>query len=245
MHYQPKVNLETGAITGAEAFLRWQRSDDRLVNPTQFMNIAEDSGLIIQIGKWVLREACRQTQEWLQAGLGFGQIAVNVSGKEILGKDFLADVRTILDDTGLAPHHLEIELTERGLMNDTHLTTATLSALKDLGVQIAVDDFGTGYSSLSNLWSYPIDTLKIDGSFVQDIDGDAGAAIVRAIIGMGMSFNQRVVAEGIETMQQLAFLQANRCAEGQGYYFGRPVAAEQFATLLLAADGKINGHPVS
>lgn len=109
----------------------------------------------------------------------------------------------------------------------------------------AVDDFGTGYSSLSNLWSYPIDTLKIDGSFVQDIDGDAGAAIVRAIIGMGMSFNQRVVAEGIETMQQLAFLQANRCAEGQGYYFGRPVAAEQFATLLLAADGKLNGHPVS
>ncbi|MFH2066883.1 MAG: EAL domain-containing protein [Pseudomonadota bacterium] len=232
LHYQPKVNLETGAITGAEALLRWQRSDHRLVGPTQFMSIAEDCGLILQIGKWVLREACRQTQAWLQAGLELGQIAVNVSAKEFLCKNFLADVRTILGDTGLEPHYLEIELTESGLMHDTQQTTTSLYALKDLGVHIAVDDFGTGYSSLSNLWSFPIDTLKIDQSFVHDINGDAGEAIVNTIIAMGMSLKQRVVAEGIETRQQLAFLQSHHCAEGQGYYFGRPVAAEEFATLL-------------
>lgn len=237
LHYQPKVNLATGAITGAEALLRWQRSDHRLVSPTRFMRIAEECGLILPIGKWVLREACRQTQAWLQAGLELGQIAVNVSAKELLGKDFLADVLTILDDTGLKPHHLEIELTESGLLHDTQTTTATLSALKDIGVRIAIDDFGTGYSSMSNLWSSPIDTLKIDQSFVQDIDGDAGEAIVSAIIAMGMSFKQRVVAEGIETQSQLTFLQSHGCAEGQGYYFGRPAAAEEFAALLIETAG--------
>ncbi|RJP83138.1 MAG: EAL domain-containing protein [Desulfobacteraceae bacterium] len=232
LHYQPKVNLETGAITGAEALLRWQRSDHCLVGPTQFMSIAEDCGLILKIGKWGLREACRQTQAWLQAGLELGQIAVNISTKEFLSKIFITDVRTILSDTGLEPHYLEIELTESGLMHDTQQTTATLYALKNLGVQIAVDDFGTGYSSMSNLWSFPIDTLKIDQSFVQDINGNAGEAIVSTIIAMGMSLKHRVVAEGIETKQQLAFLQSHHCAEGQGYYFGRPVAAVEFATLL-------------
>ncbi|MFO7559504.1 MAG: EAL domain-containing protein [Desulfobacterales bacterium] len=236
LHYQPKVNLETGTITGAEALLRWKRSDHRLVSPKQFMSIAENCGLILQIGKWVLREACRQTQAWLHAGLELGQIAVNVSAKEFLCKDFLADVRTILGDTGLEPHYLEIELTESGLIHDIQKTTTSLYALKDLGVQIAVDDFGTGYSSLNNLWSFPIDTLKIDQSFVQDINNDAGKAIVNTIIAMGMSLKQRVVAEGIETRKQLAFLQAHRCAEGQGYYFGRPVAAEEFATLLTETD---------
>lgn len=233
LHYQPKVNLATGAITGAEALLRWQRSDHRLVGPPQFMSIAEDCGLILQIGKWGLHEACRQTQAWLQSGLELGQIAVNISAKEFLCKDFITDVRTILSDTGLKPHHLEIELTESGLMHDTQQTTAILYALKNLGVQIAVDDFGTGYSSMSNLWSFPIDTLKIDQSFVQNINGDAGEAIVSTIIAMGMSLKQRVVAEGIETKQQLAFLQSHRCAEGQGYYFGRPVTAEEFTTLLV------------
>ena len=236
LHYQPKVNLATGAITGAEALLRWQRSDHRLVGPTEFMSIAEDCGLILPIGKWVLREACRQTQAWLIAGLKLDQIAVNVSAKEFLGKDFLADVRTILSDTGLEPHYLEIELSENGLMHDTEQTAAILYALKDIGVQIAVDDFGTGYSSLHNLWNYPIDTLKIDQSFVQDIDGDAGKAVVRAIIAMGMSLKKRVVAEGIETHQQLAFLQFHRCVEGQGYHFGRPVAAWNFVTLLIVSD---------
>lgn len=232
LHYQPKVNLGTGAITGAEALLRWQRSEYRLVCPTQFVSIAEECGLILPIGRWVVREACRQTRAWLQAGLDLGQIAVNVSAKEFHSKDFLADVRGIINDTGLGPRHLELEMTEIGLMQDTVQSTAILHALKDLGVRIAVDDFGTGYSSLSFLSRFPIDTIKIDQSFVQDIDGEAGEGIVRAVIAMGTSLKQRVVAEGIETRQQLAFLQSHRCAEGQGYYFGRPVAAEEFATLL-------------
>jgi diguanylate cyclase (GGDEF)-like protein len=232
LYYQPKVNLDTGAITGAEALIRWHRPRHRLVSPTQFISIAEECGLILPIGKWVLREACRQAQAWLQAGLDLGQIAVNVSSVEFHDKHFLAGVSEILDDTGLDPHHLELELTESGLMRDSEQTKATLLALKDLGVQIAVDDFGTGYSSLSYLRNFRIDTLKIDQSFVQDIDGDAGEAIVRAIIAMGTSLKQRVVAEGIETQHQLAFLQSHSCTEGQGYYFGRPVPAEEFATLL-------------
>jgi diguanylate cyclase len=243
--YQPKVNIDTGTITGAEALLRWRRSNHRLVRPNQFMSIAEDSGLILQIDKWVLYEACRQTQSWLDAGLEIGQIAVNVSARKFLCKEFLADIRAILRETGLEPHYLEIELTESGLMQDTQQTTATLHALKELGVQIAIDNFGTGYSCLNNLCNYPIDTLKIDQSFVQDIDGDTGEAIVRAIIAMGMTFRQRVVAEGIETQRQLAFLQSHRCAEGQGYYFGRPVAAGKFAALLLETTGKPQASELS
>jgi diguanylate cyclase len=232
LHYQPKVNLDTGATTGVEALLRLQQADRSLVCPAQFLSVAEDCGLIVPIGKWVLREACRQTSAWLHAGLDMGQIAVNVSAVEFHSKDFLAGVRAILSDTGLDPRHLELELTESGLMQDTDMTLANLRALKDLGVQIAVDDFGTGYSSLSYLRRFPIDTLKIDQSFVQDIDGDAGEAIVSAVIAMGMSLKQRVVAEGIETRAQLAFLQSHHCAEGQGFYFSRPVVAEEFATFL-------------
>jgi EAL domain-containing protein (putative c-di-GMP-specific phosphodiesterase class I) len=229
LHYQPKVNLETGAITGAEALIRWQRTVHRLVPPTQFVSIAEECGLIQPIGRWVLNEACRQAQSWLSDGLDFGQIAVNVSPVEFHGKDFLAGIRTILNATGLDPHRLELELTESGMMQDMEQTTAILHALKELGVQIAVDDFGTGYSSLSYLHRFPIDTLKIDRSFVQDIDGEP---IVSAVIAMGTSLKQRIVAEGIETKKQLAFLQSQHCAEGQGFYFGRPVAAEEFTTML-------------
>lgn len=232
LHYQPKVNLDTGAITGAEALLRWQRSNQRLVSPTQFVSIAEECGLILPIGKWVLREACRQTQAWLNAGLDLGQIAVNVSTVEFHAKDFLEGVREVLNDSGLDPHRLQFELTESGLMQDTQQTTEILLALKKLGVQIAVDDFGTGYSSLSYLRSFPIDVLKIDQSFVQAIDGEAGEAIVSAVIAMGTSLKQRVVAEGIETKQQLAILKSHNCTEGQGYYFSHPVPAEEFATLL-------------
>jgi diguanylate cyclase (GGDEF)-like protein len=233
LHYQPKVNLETGAMTGAEALVRLRQADHRLVGPTEFMSIAENSGLILPIGQWVLREACRQTAAWLQAGLDIGLIAVNVSMVEFRDKDFLAGVRAILNDTGLDPRHLELELTESGLMQDTETTATVLRALKDLGVRLAIDDFGTGYSSLSYLRRFPIDTLKIDQSFVQDIDSDTEEAVlVNAIIAIGKSLKLGVVAEGIETRPQLAFLQSQHCAEGQGYYFSRPVAAEAFATLL-------------
>ncbi|HVK54658.1 MAG TPA: EAL domain-containing protein, partial [Burkholderiales bacterium] len=235
LHYQPKVNLETGIITGAEALVRMRRSNDRLVYPTQFVGIAEDCGLILPIGQWVLREACRQAAEWLRADLPIGQIAVNVSAVEFHGKNFLAGVRAILDDTGMDPHHLELELTESGLIQDVEPTTTILRTLKDLGLRIAIDDFGVGYSSLSYLRRFPIDTLKIDQSFVQDIHGEADEAIiVSAIIAMGKSLKLQVVAEGIETGQQLAFLQNQQCAEGQGYLFSRPVVAEEFAGFLMA-----------
>jgi EAL domain-containing protein (putative c-di-GMP-specific phosphodiesterase class I) len=215
-----------------------RESHDQLIYPGHFIGIAEECGLILPIGRWALHEACRQTQEWLQDGLDVGQIAVNVSSREFHSKDFLAGVVSILDDTGLDPHHLELEMTESGLMQDTEPTTELLRMLKKLGVQIAIDDFGTGYSSLSYLLRFPIDTLKIDRSFVYDLDdetGDtatAGEAIVSAVIAMGTSLNQRVVAEGIETQQQLAFLQSHNCAEGQGYFFSRPVPADEFAALL-------------
>jgi diguanylate cyclase (GGDEF)-like protein len=234
LHYQPKVNLATGIITGVEALLRLRRGDGGLLWPEQFVSIAESCGLIVPIGKWVLREACRQTAEWLRDGINIGQIAVNVSAIEFHGKEFLDGVYTVLRETGLDPRHLELELTESVLMRDTEATMKNLRALKTLGVQIAVDDFGTGYSSLSYLRQFSINTLKIDQSFVQDINGEAGDAIVSAVIAMGLSLKQRVVAEGIETREQLAFLQSRNCVEGQGYYFSQPVVAEECAELLTA-----------
>ncbi len=234
LHYQPKVNLETSAITGIEALVRLRRPDDALVYPTEFVSIAEDCGLIVPIGKWVLREACRQAATWLQAGLDIGQMGVNVSAVEFRSKDFLTGVRAILADTGVDPHRLELELTESLLMQDTAMTMANLHALKDLGVRIAIDDFGTGYSSLSYLRRFPVDTIKIDQSFVQDIDGEAGEAIVSAVIALGMSLRRSVVAEGIETLEQLAFLQSRRCAEGQGLLFSQPVPEGEFAALLAS-----------
>jgi diguanylate cyclase len=235
LHYQPKVNLDTGAVTGAEALIRMRADAGQLVYPAHFIGVAEECGLILPIGRWGLQEACRQAQAWRQTGLDLGQIAVNVSAREFHSKDFLASVIAVLNATGLDPQHLELEMTESGLMQDTEPTTAILLALKRLGVQVAIDDFGTGYSSLSYLLRFPIDTLKIDQSFVQDLDnaiGHSGEAIVSAVIAMGTSLNKRVVAEGIETQQQLAFLQSRQCAEGQGYYFSRPVPAEEFASLL-------------
>jgi EAL domain-containing protein (putative c-di-GMP-specific phosphodiesterase class I) len=232
LHYQPEVNLDTGAITGAEALLRMRRSDKRLIFPEQFVGVAEDSGLILPIDHWVLREACRQTQSWRRDGLDLAQISVNVSAREFQGRDYLTGIGDILEDTGLDPRHLELEMTESGLIRDAEPTTAVLHALKGLGVQIAIDDFGTGYSSLSYLRRFPIDTLKIDRMFVQDTESDAGEAIVSAVIAMGMSLNKRVVAEGVETQKQIDFLRSRRCVEGQGNFFSRPLAAEKFAALL-------------
>ena len=235
VHYQPKVNLDTGAITGSEALIRMRESGDHLVYPEHFISVAEECGLILPIGRWVLQEACSQAQTWIKAGLDIGQIAVNVSSREFHNKGFLESVVAVLHDTGLDPNRLELEMTESGLMQDTEPTTILLNALKKLGVQIAIDDFGTGYSSLSYLLRFPIDTLKIDQSFVQDLENDnggSGGAIVSAVIGMGTSLKQRVVAEGIETRHQLAFLQSHHCAEGQGYYFSRPVPAIEFAEFI-------------
>jgi predicted signal transduction protein with EAL and GGDEF domain len=236
LHYQPKVDLESGGVTGAEALLRLRRPGQPLLYPGQFIGVAEESGLMQPIGKWVLGEACRQATAWSRAGLGVGRIAVNVSAVEFQGHDFLAGVRATLAETGLDPRLLELELTESGLMQDTQRTTGVLRALKDLGVQVAIDDFGTGYSSLSYLRRFPVDTLKIDQSFVQDIGDDTGESVlVGAIIAMGRSLKLQVVAEGVETAQQLAFLRAQSCAEGQGYYFSPPVDAKEFGAILAIA----------
>jgi EAL domain-containing protein (putative c-di-GMP-specific phosphodiesterase class I) len=233
LHYQPKVNLDKGEITGVEALIRWQQPDRGLVPPSQFVPIAEDCGLIIQIGRWVLREACRQARTWQDAGLPPLPIAVNVSAVEFRDKGFVEGLRTVLSETGLEARYLELELTEGVLMERADSTAAVLQELKTMGIRLAVDDFGTGYSSLSYLQQFPIDVLKIDQSFVHRITGDPDdCPIVSAIISMGKSLKHLVVAEGIETQKQLAFLQAQHCAEGQGYLFSRPVAAAQFSHLL-------------
>jgi diguanylate cyclase (GGDEF)-like protein/PAS domain S-box-containing protein len=233
LHYQPKVDLITGEITGVEALIRWQRADRRLVPPSEFVPIAEDCGLIIRIGRWVLRETCRQAREWQDAGLPFKRVSVNVSAIEFRDKDFVEGVRTILSETGLEARYLDLELTEGVLMKDVESSAAVLRKLKTIGVHLVVDDFGTGYSSLSYLQEFPIDVLKIDKSFIHRITGDPhDSAIVSSIIDLGKNLKQQVIAEGIETQEQLAFLQAQHCAEGQGYLFSRPLAAAQFAHLL-------------
>jgi diguanylate cyclase (GGDEF)-like protein/PAS domain S-box-containing protein len=233
LHYQPKVDLETGAITGAEALIRWMDPNRGLIPPAQFLPVAEDCGLIVPIGRWVLREACRQTRAWMDAGLRPIPVAVNISAVELRAKNFLEGVRSILKDTRLEPRYLEFELTESVLMRDDEFTIFVLQALKAMGVQLAVDDFGIGNSSLSHLRRFPIDTLKIDQSFVHEISASADdTAFLAAMMSVGKTLKKRVVAEGVEEREQLAFLQTERCNEGQGYYFSPPVDAEHFAQLL-------------
>jgi diguanylate cyclase (GGDEF)-like protein/PAS domain S-box-containing protein len=233
LHYQPKVNLKTGAITGAEALIRWTHPNKGLIPPAQFIPIAEDCGLILPIGRWVLRQASKQAQSWIDAGLNPTAMAVNVSAIEFRDEDFLKGLFTILEESRLNPQALELELTESVLMKRVATTAVVLETLRKRGVQVAIDDFGTGYSSLSYLRKLPIDTLKIDQSFVRQISsGDGDAAIVTAVISMAQSLKLRVVAEGVETLEELEFLRAHLCEEAQGYYFGRPVSAPEFAKLL-------------
>lgn len=236
LHYQPKVNLGTGAITGAEVLIRWLHPAHGLLYPDQFVPIAEESGLIVPIGRWMRRQACQQACDWQKAGFPATPLAVNISAIELLNKDFLADMRDTLRETGLDPTYLEIELTESILIQDVESTMSILQELKSMGVQLAIDDFGTGYSSLSYLRQFPIDTLKIDQSFVRDIDTDHDTnTIVSAVIGMCNSLNLRVSAEGVETREQLNFLRAEHCTEGQGFYFSPGVDANAFAALHAEA----------
>ena len=233
LHYQPKIDLETGAMTGAEALIRWMHPERGLMLPKDFVPIAEDCGLIVPIGQWVLREACRQARAWIDEGRRPMAVAVNVSAVEFRDPHFLDNVRDGSDDNRLDGRYLEVELTESSLMQHAESSALALQALKDMGVQVAIDDFGTGYSSLSYLRQFPIDALKVDQSFVHEISPDpVDTSIVSAVISMGRSLGHRVIAEGVETREQLAFLQAQRCAEGQGYYFSRPLVAEQFVSLL-------------
>jgi EAL domain-containing protein (putative c-di-GMP-specific phosphodiesterase class I) len=233
LHYQPKINLQTGQITGMEALIRWKHAQRGMVSPAQFVPIAEECGLILPIGRWVLLQACKQSRAWSDAGIGVVSVAINVSAAEFQDKDFLSGVRTALIATGVEPANLELEMTESALMVDAESTLGTLAALKAMGVQLAIDDFGTGYSSFTYLRRFPVDALKLDQSFVQEITSDPGdASIVSAMIDIGKSVHLRVIAEGVETREQLEFLQRHGCTEGQGYYFSRPAPADQASKLL-------------
>ncbi|MDD5579726.1 MAG: EAL domain-containing protein [Methylobacter sp.] len=233
LHYQPKINLHTGTIAGVEALIRWQHPKQGLVMPAQFVPIAEDSGLILPIGRWVMREACLQARAWREAGGLPITMAVNTSTLEFSDKDFIKNIQAILAETGLKPPCLELELTETVLMQNTESSESVLQALTDIGIKLAIDDFGTGYSSLSYLQQFPIHTLKIDQAFVRRMTGSPDdATIVTAVINMAKSLKLGVIAEGVETREHCAFLRDQQCDEGQGYYFSRPTAAEALTPLM-------------
>ena len=233
LYYQPKINLHTGQITGMEALIRWLHPKEGLLLPSVFIPIAEECGLIVPIGQWVLLEACRQSREWSDSGLGTVPVAVNVSAAEFRAKDFVSRVRAVLISSGIEPHNLQLELTESVLMEDADSTVTTLRALKVMGVQMAIDDFGTGFSSFTYLQRFHVDTLKVDRSFVREITGDPKAInLVSAMINIGKSLNQRVIAEGVENCAQLNFLQHHGCDEGQGFYFSHPVVAAEAGSLF-------------
>ena len=233
LHYQPKLDLAIGKITGAEALIRWHHPQRGLVPPKEFISIAEDCGLIVPIGRWVLREACRQARAWQVSGLPALSISVNVSSVELRSPGFVAGLRSILADSGMDPRLLELELTEAVLIEDSRSVADVLRELKEIGVLLALDDFGTGYSSLTHLKRFPIDALKIDQSFVHDLARDSdGASIVSAMIGMGRNLHMQVIAEGVETPQQLEILRERGCHQAQGYLLGRPVPGEQFGRSL-------------
>jgi diguanylate cyclase (GGDEF)-like protein/PAS domain S-box-containing protein len=233
LHYQPKIDLKTGAITGAEALLRWTHPTRGSVPPAEFIPVAEESGLITAIGAWVFREACGQARAWVDAGLPVTTMAVNISAIEFHSENFLENLFAALREVGLDPRSLEVELTESLLMRHAEAAAVILQSLRGEGVQVALDDFGTGYSSLSYLRKFPLDSLKIDQSFVRQISTSGGdAPIVTAVISMAHSLKLRVIAEGVETPDELAFLRARQCDKAQGYYFSRPVRPEEFAKLL-------------
>jgi len=237
--YQPKFSINGAAITGMEALARWNRPGIGPIPPDRFIPVAEESGMILRLGEWVLANACRQNRIWQDAGLPKLRVSVNISARQLRDNGFVAMVTSLLDETGLAPCYLELELTESVVMSNSDDTVFKLLQLKELGVSISVDDFGTGYSSLSYLKHLPIDILKIDRSFVMDIASDPDdAAIVTAVIAMAHSLNLRVIAEGVETVEQLAFLGERNCDDAQGYYFSKPLEAaafEEFVAQKLGA----------
>lgn len=237
LHYQPKVHLPTGKLIGAEALIRWQPPGGNMVPPGQFIPLAEETGLIIQIGEWVLRKACAQNSAWQTAGYAALPVSVNLSPLQLERDNIVDLVSRVLRETELQPHFLELEITESAVMGDLEKSFAKLRKLKEIGVRISVDDFGTGYSSLSYLKRFPVDTLKIDQSFVRDISSDSGnAGIVKAIISLGHTLNLNVLAEGVETEDEYRFLQDNHCDEMQGYYLSKPVAQAEFVKMLQLAD---------
>jgi EAL domain-containing protein (putative c-di-GMP-specific phosphodiesterase class I) len=236
LHYQPKVNATSRAITGLEALLRWHPTGRAPVAPSQFIPIAEESGLIVPIGRWALREACAQQAAWRRAGLAPPPVAVNVSPRQFLDSSLLAVIDGALADNAAEGSSLQLEVTEGMMMRDVAHAIATLGEIRRRGIGVAIDDFGTGYSSMSLMKTFPIDTLKIDRSFVRGLPlGPEDRAIVRAIIRMGKALGLRLVAEGVETLGQADFLRQNHCDELQGFLFGRPIAGDLVPALLAAS----------
>jgi diguanylate cyclase (GGDEF)-like protein/PAS domain S-box-containing protein len=233
LHYQAKVDLQSGRITGVEALVRWQHPDLGLVPPAQFIPLAEETGLIVPIGKWVLHTACAQSVAWQRQGLPPVCMAVNLSARQFADDDLVDDVAGALKNTGLRPELLELELTESVVIQNAERAGQIVNDIKKLGVRLAIDDFGVGYSSLTHLKRFPIDTLKVDRSFIRDLPQDPeDKAITEAIIAMGKSLNLTVVAEGVETQEQQTFLKELACDEMQGYFFSRPIEGDAFAELL-------------
>jgi diguanylate cyclase len=233
LHYQPQLDLKDGSYLGVEALLRWENQELGLISPAEFIPLAEETGLMVGIGEWVLRKACLQARAWRDRGITISRMAVNVSSAQIQHKGFVALVTKILAETGLEAHVLELELTEITLISGEENILAILQALKQIGIQLAIDDFGTGYSSLSRLMNFPIDCLKVDQTFIKDIDTDlANSAIAAAIIAMGRGMNMEVVAEGVETDQQLAFLREKECHKAQGYLLSKPGLSAEIEAFL-------------
>jgi diguanylate cyclase (GGDEF)-like protein/PAS domain S-box-containing protein len=236
LHYQPQVSFASGLVIGTEALLRWNDKDRRLVSPAEFIPIAEESGLIVPIGYWVLLEACRQCKAWIDMGYSFMRVAVNLSPRQFRQKDIVKSVEAVLQETGLPARCLEIEITETTIMHSTAHTIAALHDLTEMGVQISVDDFGTGYSSLAYLHRFPVHKLKIDQSFVRDVHSDqCDASLVGTMVALAKQLKLASVAEGVETESQLAFLLASGCEAYQGYLFSPPLPAEGITRLLEKA----------
>jgi diguanylate cyclase (GGDEF)-like protein/PAS domain S-box-containing protein len=234
LHYQPIVGLESGKIIGSEALIRWQHPQRGFISPAEFIPLAEETGLIVPIGEWVLRTACKQSKTWQEAGLPSLWMAINLSSRQFKQQNLAEKVSQILSEAGVAPSLLELELTESMIMEKAETTILTLKALKQTGIKLSIDDFGTGYSSLSYLKRFPLDKLKVDQSFVRDITTDPDDAIITAVVStLAHGLKLRVIAEGVETREQLTFLRSQHYDEVQGYLFSRPIPAEEFTDLLI------------
>jgi EAL domain-containing protein (putative c-di-GMP-specific phosphodiesterase class I) len=243
VHYQPKFNIETGEIFGAEALVRWELPERGIILPSDFIPLAEETNLIIEIGEWVLDRVCADFRYWQQSVGSPGRVSVNLSLKQLKQANFIARMSAILKRHGVSPTSLELEITETTLMEDPKRTIKILNELYGLGLHLAIDDFGTGYSSLSALQQFPIDTLKIDQSFVRDVVSNPDdATIVGTIIQMGRNLNMDVVAEGVETEAQLAFLQTQDCTYVQGHLFGDAMSSDNYLELLLSQSEGTDSH---
>jgi EAL domain-containing protein (putative c-di-GMP-specific phosphodiesterase class I) len=232
MNYQPKVDIRSGIITGTEALLRWYHPEQGNVKPGLFIPLAEETGFVVQLGEWALRESCRQNKEWQDKGLRPLRVSVNLSPRQFKKRDLLEMVKGVLDETGLDPQYLMLEITESTIMENIEETIGTMNSFRDLGVGISIDDFGTGYSSLNYLNRFSVDELKVDQTFISQLSDADNCKVVNAVIALAHELNHKVVAEGVETDEQLEFLRSNNCDEVQGYFFSKPLSAKDFHALL-------------